>query len=291
MARLLALGTVAAAGLLVLGACSTAPADDPPTEGDRAATVEELRRTVGPPAVEVGSAAATLAERLEELHAELPTEPSQRRAAVDAIRSEELTDLDAALEGYGSDLAGELAGPDADAARAALADSRDAAAALREHADADLQLVVAAADADAELTQLVAAWDEPGSRQEQLERLQETAAAAAALADDLATLDDVPDCSGSIRLREEAARAVAEATIELRDLVAARRGSEFDERRRALLSDPYGAGRPLVDADREDIGCWRRDGPVPAATAALRAALERLEDALNPSDLAMPAGG
>lgn len=279
--------------VLLAAACSSPEPEPSPTAttadpDERIATILELRPAVGPAASEVGSAVATLAEQVEELAGDPPAEPDVRRRTAATIRSGALTLLTDALEGFGPDLAGEASGPDAEAVRAALDGTRTEATALAEVADRELALVERTADAEDELATMVAAWSEPGSRNEQLELLAEVAEGADDLADELGGIEDVPTCARRLERRAAAARTVASATRELRALVEARRGEEFDARRQELLADPYGTGGPLVDGDRADADCWRREAPVVDRAAGVAAALADLEAALNPADLASP---
>lgn len=287
---------LAAAALLSPAACST-PGDPGAGDGDavdadeRIATVRALRTAVGAPAAELGAAAATLVRELDQLHAQAPEDPDARRAAVAAVEEGALADLGDALAGVGPELAASASGPDADAVRAALEDARVAAAALASAAARDLAIVERNADADERLRDLVAAWSEPGSRNEQLRRLDEVAAAATELATELEGVEEAPACRGSVARRVEAARTVARGSRELHALVEGRRGEEFDARRRELTADPFRTGRALVEEDREHVGCWRDQGPVVAHADEVADALVDLEAALNPADLASPAGG
>lgn len=256
---------------------------------ERVETVLELRSAVGPSAVALGSASATLVEAIDELHAHPPPDLSARGAAVAAIRSGPLAALEDTLQEVGPELATDASGPDAARVRAVLTDARSAASELVEAAERELALLEVAIDAEERLADVVAAWSEPGSRNEQLQRLDEVAAAAGALATELDRVEDVPGCAGRVERRAAAARAAAAATRELRALVEQRRGEEFDARRGELVNDPYGTRTRLVDGDRADLRCWREEGPVVAAGTDLARTLADLEAALNPADLASPA--
>lgn len=280
---------LAALALAVGAAACTEPAaeDGGADVADRIATVRELRATVGPPAAEVGTAAATLREVLDELHADLPAAPDTRRGAVEAVRERDLARLEEATAALATTELPE-AGPgarDVAATAAARDDVVSAATDLSDAAAEDLDLLVASADAEDRLADLTATWDEPGSRSQQLERLGETAEAADALAVELEAIPDAPPCAELIARRADAARAVAAHARELRDLVERRAGTEFDERRAELANDPYGLGERLVDGDVRDLGCWRTDGPVATAADEVEEGLAALEEALNPADL------
>lgn len=276
--------------IALVAACSPASEPSAPATSaeadERIATVLELRTTLGPAAGSLGSASATVVEQLESLHAALPAEPDERRTAVDALVTGPLTGLEEALAGLGPELAGDATGPDAEAVRAALTDARTSGEALTRAAADDLAVVDRLAGADAQLANLVAAWDEPGSRDEQLQRLAEVAGDAEALASELTALEDAPDCLGRVDRRVEAAETVATSTTELRSLVESRSGEEFDARRAELAQDPFGVGADLVDLDRDEVECWRDEGPVADSARDVADALEALEAALNPPDLA-----
>lgn len=286
---------VAAVALLAPAGCSSPGTSDPAaTTADpdqRIDTIRQLRSTVGPRSAELGTAAATLVQQLDEFHAAPPRDPTVRRETVATIRSGSLALLERTLDGYGPDLVGDETGPDAEDVSAAMGEVRGAAVALARAAVEDLQRVEEAAEAEERLAAAVEAWSEPGSRNEQLQRLEEVAGEVDALATELEAVEDVPACSGLVARRAEAARAVAAHTRELRALVEQRRGDEFDARRDELLQDPYGTGGLLVEEDRREIGCWREAGPVVAAADEFAAALDRLEEALNPPDLASPSAG
>lgn len=284
--------TAVLAVVLAVAACASpgAPSDGATDDVDaRIADVLELRAEVGPPAAELGTAAATLVQRLDELRAELPVGPDQRRSAIEAVRTGALADLAEARTGAAVDVAGD--GPDAAGVAGALRDARAAADALAAAADDDLAVLDRAADADARLSAIVAAWEEPGSRSQQLARLEEAATQADALAAELGAAEDDPACAGVLARRAAAATTVAEASRELRSLVERRRGEEFDARRRELAQDPAASTHALVDADRTGIDCWRAEGEPVELAAAVAQALEELERALNPADLASPSGG
>ncbi|MBW3620956.1 MAG: hypothetical protein KY461_11975 [Actinobacteria bacterium] len=282
------------AALTAAAGCS-APTDtateDTPTADERIATVRALRAAVGADAAALGTAAATVALELDRLHASLPAGPAERRAAVAAAEDATLDPLRDALEGFGPDLAGDATGPDAEAVRGALGDAASAAAALASEAERDLATVTRTAAADERLLHLVAAWSEPGSRSEQLRRLEEVAAAAEALAAELEDVEETPACLGSVPRRAEAAVTVARGSRELASLVEARRGEEFDVRRRELSADPFGTGGPLVVEDRARVACWREQSAVVDRADAVASALDELEAALNPTDLGAGAGG
>ena len=280
---------LAALALAVGAAACTEPAavDGGADVADRIATVRELRATVGPPAADVGTAAATLREVLDGLHADPTAAPDARRGVVETVRERDLARLEeatAALAATELPEAGPGA-PDVAAASAARDDVVRAATDLATAAAEDLDLLVTSAGAEDRLAELTAAWDEPGSRSQQLERLDTTAEAADELAAELEAIADVPACAELITRRADAARTVATHTRELRDLVEQRAGTGFDERRAELANDPYGLGERLVDGDVRDLGCWRTDGPVAAAADEVEEGLAALEEALNPADL------
>lgn len=286
---------------LVLGGCAVEV--DNPTSGatapdpdrtERIAAVRATRELVGPGAVAlVEAAAAARATALEALAAP-PADPlrwpdvaAAAAAAVDAL-------LDEATR-------------TASEAAAAVPRTEDTAAAVERLGSARRTVERWAADVadvlgrpavlaghDAELARIAAAWDTPGSRRQQLAALDvlaaDATAVAAAAADDAAALA----CAASSDVRARAAANVATATRELRDLVAAYRGNEFDARRAELRPDPDGlpaGARATAAAD--DADCLA-DGllAVPEDVAALVDDLERL---LTPDELAAdpdrPDGG
>lgn len=275
--------------LLITAGCTVGPSSDPGAADERVATVRELRRAVGPAATAFGTTVATVADRLDDLHAAWPLDPAERRARIDAV-ADQLPALREAGTALAGALAGDVSGADAEATQAAVADAVAAGERFEHAAGADLDRARLATDAELRLQELVETWHEPGSRREQLARLDATASAAAALAEELSATEDLPACTQLVARREAAARTVADRTRQLRELVAARRGREFDERRRAFAADPYAAGAPLAEADRDELDCWRAQAPAVGRARDVRAALEGVEAALNPADLAPDAG-
>ncbi len=285
--------TLALLLVAAVSACTGGGAPEGPDTDERIADVRLLRATVGEPAAAVGTAAATLVEALGELHADIPARPDAREQAVTTLRERDLARLGLVIEALPTD-AGEdgASGPDVAAADRALADIRSAAEALDAAAGADLDRLVRTAQVDGELEVLVATWDEPGSRSEQLARLEETATTAETLATELDAEADEGACPDPLARRAEAARTVASHSRELRELVAGYDGNEFDRRRAELVQDPYGTGALLADLDTEDAACWRDASAVATAEDALVDAIGALEAALNPADLSeAPAGG
>lgn len=271
----------AVAVAILLVACSST-ASPPRTDGDvseRMAAVIETRELVVGPAQDLGTAAATVASRLDDV-VERPGEDT-----VAALR-EAVTELEEAREDV-EQLELDPTTPDVRAAADAL---DDAMAGARRMAEAGTVVATAAdqaSTAEQSLDELVATWDEPGSRSELLARLDETALAADALATD--EVGAPPEgCPGPVEARVEAASSVADATRELRELVEARDGEAFDARRAELSDAPFGhddsgAARqhrhpidpdecPAVDAARE-------------SAADVTQALQDLQAALNPEDL------
>lgn len=273
---------------LLLGAC--ADADPEPEEQPAAGRIEEvrgLRAAVGGPAVELGRASEGVHTVVRALRLEPPRDPPARLAAVASAREESLPELEQAIDaGAATELPGD--GPVAAAARAAWDRAIEAARDVAAAATAEAELAARIAAADATLEELVAAWDQPGSRREQLEVLAATAEQAEALAADLETLEASPACLGDLQARHDAAQFVAEATRELRGHVAAHRGNEFDRLRAELEEDPYGVGHPLAEVGSGAEACWDADSGVAQGTSRLVDALGALEEALNPPDLGTP---
>lgn len=283
----------------VLAACAVGDGDGDARDADRdlrIAAVRELRAALGPPATEVGSAAATLGDVLDELFAELPEEPDARASAADAVRDRDVAGLLASADELAEvdvEAAGGDAGAVADLVAAAATARDDVVAAARsaaELAEEELAQVDRAAEADRDLAAVPELWREPGSRSQTLERLATARATAEELATELAgevaDVGPVPACSDMIARRAEAAAALVEGSEELADLVSARRGEEFGTRLDELLADPFGTGgRTLVAEDRSELDCHVLEGAA-AAVGGVAAALTELEAALNPPDLA-----
>jgi hypothetical protein len=174
------------------------------------------------------------------------------------------------------------------AARAALEALVSAAAAAERGAAEELEVQRRLLEADEALADLAATWDEPGSRSQLVGRLTSTAEQAGSLAEDLAGGEDVLACLATFERRAEAARVVAERSFALRAEASSRDGLGFDALRDEWRDDPFGLGAPLADVPPDEVACWRADAPVRAAVLAADAALDALQRALSPADLAGP---
>ncbi len=272
-------------GTVALAACTDTGAE--PGAGasaDRASRVEAIRAArdvVVAPMQRLGTAAATVADRLDDA--------VQRRTAQDAA---ELRDaLDALAEARDEVAAVDLPTPtsDVDEAAAALDDAVAAADDLGEHAARVATVVEVTADAIARLRDIVERWQERGSRSQVGARLDEAAATAAGIADDLDDPDAAPPgCPAAVEEVVDAATAVAQASRELAGLARAGEGTAFDERRSELADALFGVDddQPVRLDDRITAeGCPALADATTAATAVV-GAIQRLEAALNPPDLA-----
>lgn len=269
--------------VLAAGGCSDA---EPPTSPEPTQTFAEVRaarQVVAEPAVALHVAVQRVVATVEELRGSEVDDPEARLSLLDEVPTGPLDELEEAIvtargvELEGSSRAVEEAGT-------ALDDAADAAEDALRAARADLRDQVRAASAHATLLAMTERWDEPGSRSQQLDRLAALADEADAFAERLASRDHIAPCLTVFERRAAAARHVAEATRELRGHVDAYRGSAFDERRSELAEDPFALERPLVEADLAELDCWREQAPLFDAVAEVTAALDRIEDALNPPD-------
>lgn len=267
------------------GGCreAAAPQSSPdPTE--TVAEVRAARQAVAEPAVALQVAAQRVLVTVEELRASDVDDPQARLALLDEAPSDPLDELEEAIAtASGVELQGG-SGAIRDAEEA-LADAVDAAGEALRAARTDLRRQQRAASSHASLLAMTERWEEPGSRSQQLDRLAVLADEADALAERLAATEPVASCLTVFERRAAAARHVAEATRELRAHAEAYRGSAFDERRRELAEDPFALERPLVEADLDELDCWREESPLVVAVTELGEALDRLEDALNPRDV------
>lgn len=267
---------------LLASACSGGPGatDGAPSGEERVAAIVDAREAVVAPAQALGTAAAEVAARLDQLVAR-PDDATidATRAAVDDLASARAEVADLALDPETEDVR---------AASAALDDAAAAAQQVEAGATEVLEAADLAADADDRLEEFVAAWDEPGSRSELTTRFEEVAASAESLAaEELATA--TPGCPGPVVARREAATFVAQATEELTELVTARDGLAFDERRAELAEAPFGtddAGVVRGPGASIDPGSCPAVGDVEDAAMQVAAALRALQQALNPEDLA-----
>ena len=269
--------TTVVAAMLV--GCSTGgTAEDPTTStaADRIEAIRTAREAVVRPAQDLGTAAAQVAADLDALVQDLG-EPE-----ITAVRTA-VEDLDGARSAVG-ELELEPSTDDVAAAAGSLEDASAGADQLERAAEdvagtADEALAVAEA-----LDEIVAAWDEPGSRSQLMARFEELAAQAEGLA------ERAPPqaCSGPVEEAIDAATFVAEATRELRSLVAQYDGNGFDARREELHDAPYGT---TEDGDTRAPGTSLEGDTCPAiadartAASDVATALRELQQALNPSDL------
>lgn len=247
-----------AVGLLV-SACSGGPAgtDGAATGAERVAAIVQAREAVVVPAQALGTAAAEVAARLDQLVAR--PDDATIEATIEAV-----DDLAGARREV-TNLALEPVTEDVRAARAALHDAAEAARQVE-----------------------TAARDEPGSRSQLITRFEEVTAAAESLAaQELATTTS--GCPGPVAARREAAAFVARATADLTELVTARDGLAFDERRAELADAPFGtddAGVVRGPGASIDPSSCPAVADVEAAATEVAAALRALQQALNPEDLA-----
>lgn len=269
--------------VFVATACRAAPTgDDPLAASHPSDAVRRARAVLTTPLEEVGWAVLGTQRDVTSLRLGTPLDPAQRLARAESVGAgpvQALGDARARLAAV------ELPGGERSmqAAREAVTDILAASDAVAAAARADLALIATLAAAEVELAALAATWDEPGSRSRQLQRLSETREAATAVADRLDDLPERPACGEAVARRVAAARAVAAASAELHELVAARRGDAFDQRRAALGADPYGLGTPeLASLDAADRGCVEREGEIVIAVERFDAALDRLVASLNP---------
>ncbi len=262
---------------LLAGACSSGLSVE-----DRIAAIADARAQVGAPASALGTAVAAVRVRLDGFAAH----PS---SAEHAALVEANADLDEALAGV-SGVADELGDedvPDVVAAADAITSARTAGEAVVDAVDQVIEVGAILVDTEPLLADLVAAWDERGSRSELMARFDELTGEANALADDLVQrITGVASdaCPDPLDERVLMASVAAEVATDLGDLVAGYQGTTFDERRAELRADPFGLGsadiaRPL------DRGCPMIAAAVDATTG-VDAALAALETALNPADLA-----
>lgn len=267
-----------AAGLLLLGCSSSSPVEDPsPTVGARAEAIVTARERVVEPAQALGTAAAAAATRLDQLIAEpgAPTAEAAREVLDDlADARDRVEELELGTDTEDVRRAAEALGAAVDAADTLAVSVREVVGAVEE-----------TTALDARLAELVASWDEPGSRSQLLARFDEVAVEA----DDLADTAAPEECAAPVETRTAAAAFVAEATRELRDLVDRRDGNAFDARRAELDEAPWGRmddGEPReLDARLTADACGAIER-ARAAAADVAAALRDLQAALNPPDLA-----
>lgn len=249
---------------------------------DRIAAIADARAEVAAPASEVGTAVATVRVRLEGFAAH-PSPPEHAAlVAANADLEDALTGLDD-LDGLGVDA--EV--PDVIAAADAIAAARAAAADVVDAVADVIDVGAVLVDSEPPLEELVAAWDDAGSRSQLIAHFDELTDEATALVDEITTaVGTVPPgaCPSPLDERVQMAVVAAEVSAELGDLVAAYQGTRFDERRAELRADPFGLGSPDIARPLGD------DCPMIAravdATTGVDAALDALETALNPTDLA-----
>lgn len=267
--------------VLVTVACSgPTGTPDGTSSSDRIEAIRQARAAVEAPAVALGTSALTLVERVERLE------------TVGA------NDLEAALESAGA-AADDLGEAATDASEVefdrSTADTADAAAALQaaaasgEEASAGghtlVSVIAQAAEIDERLAELVAGWEERGSRRELTDHFAELADEADQLADEVEQQASGQACSAVLELRARAARSVAAGTRELRELVAEYRGNEYDVRQPELVADPYGEGGTSLFEVSQAAGFCPLVDVIGTTVAEVTDALDRMQEALAPADL------
>jgi hypothetical protein len=262
-------------------ACS-GPSDAPgqTSSSDRIEAIRQARVAVEEPAVALGTSSLTLVERVERL------------ATVGA------DDLETALESA-AEAAADLRDAATDASEVefdrSTADTAEAAAALQTAAvsgeeasvagDTLVGVLARAAEVDERLAELVAGWEEHGSRRELMDHFAGLAEDADQLADEVEEQAADQACSAVLELRVRAARSVAAGTRELRELVAEYRGNEYDVRQPELLADPYGeGGMSLLEVSQAAAFCPLVD-VIGSTVIEVTGALDRMQQALAPTDL------
>ena len=267
--------------VLVVVACSgPTGTPDSTSASARIQAIRQAREAVEAPAVALGTSALTLAERVERLGAITANELEAALASVEEAAGELRDSADAAA--------------DVDFDRS-TADTAEAAAALQTAAARSEEAAVAgdtfaavlrdASGVDERLGELVAGWEERGSRRELTEHFAELAEEADRLADELEEEAVDQACSAVLELRARAARNVAAGSRELRELVATYRGNEYDVRQPELLADPYGEGGATLFEVSQDAGFCPLADIIGTTVADVTEALDRMQQALAPTDL------
>lgn len=277
-----------AAVVVLLAACEQPPVRSSRLVVDEEGRVEQVRRArtaLAAPVPPVVAASRAYRDLVGEILA-APGDSEGRATSVtlaDPSAVVAATDALAAVELVGD-------GPDVRAARAAVAELTAAATAVVEAGAAELADLPPLAEADGRLAVLVAGWDEPGSRSQQVERLgtlEEEARAAATAFD--GSPSALP-CVGAWERRVAAAETVATRTAELRGFVSAFDGASFDAARSAYRADPYDTGGvTLGDLDAAAASsCWAASSAVVAGHERVEETVDALEEALDPPDLRAP---
>lgn len=258
---------------LATAACGGVGGDDP---DERLSEIRAARDAYDAAATDLGTAARTVAEEVAQLRT-TEAEPAQRLDTITEVREELLPQLEEAIA---SPVDAPTEGPDVRDAAIAWNDATRAAEQLVNATEVAVDHAQVLAEADRDLAAVVEGWSERGSHSEQLERFGQLRMRAEAVLEQLQGRDELPACSREVDARVTAARHVASATGELRDLIDQRRGEDFDERLGELQADPYG-GERLTGTTSE---CWA-ESDVTAFAELVGDELERIESALNPQDL------
>lgn len=263
----------------ILAVASAGCTPDPAARVDR---IQELRDELAAPASALGTAALGVEEAVRRLRTD-ELSPEDRLALATAITEDALAELTRARDAAAAVVIEPDTG-DARAASEAWAAANAASARLGAAARAEVETVRALARAHRAIASVIAAWDEPGQYSTQLIRLAEEADRARSVARRLRSVEDPVRCSSVVGDTRRAATAVALATTELRDLVVARSGEGFDDRRRELRRDPLGTGQDLEDLV-VDAACWTDASKVAELADLVRDHLSSLEAVLDPQDL------
>ncbi|MDX1511033.1 MAG: hypothetical protein R3249_06785 [Nitriliruptorales bacterium] len=252
-----------------------------PTRAERAEAVRAARAAIGTPAAELGTLAEAARAAIVNVRLNGPQDPNVWADRVEAAAEGPVAALAETLAHANLvDLVGTF--EEVAAAQEHWQRARAAAADLLVSADAQLDELRRVLSWDVRLRELTDAWQEPGSRQAQLDRFEEIAEQADLLGATIAAAAPTT-CPQQRERRLAAARFVADSSRELREHIAEFRGTTFDERRIELADDPTGLGRPLNALDAEDEPCWLDAAGID--TGPLLDALGALQSSLNPADL------
>lgn len=134
--------------------------------------------------------------------------------------------------------------------------------------------------AEQALAEVVALFDEPGSRAQQSERLSAAAVTAQGVADTLATLEEIPGCSRLVEHHDVAAVLVAERARELATYARNGQGNSFDAARAGFRDEPWDVD--LVGPQGAEASCWEGGSELVQAADAVEQAIVGLAAALNP---------
>ncbi|CAN5559351.1 hypothetical protein BH24ACT15_BH24ACT15_28960 [soil metagenome] len=246
----------------------------PPTQDP---VLLQARQSVGPPAIEVVELTLDAARRVDYIRHQAPRGEGQEKAIEDTYEVLAfLQDAQGQLaEGVG-DLPDDMLPGVVDSAEA----MSQSAGGIADNVEEEVTAASAYIRVDAALEEVVAQWDQSGSRPEMEDSFSQLVGQAQEVLDAAQGLQPYPpDCPGLRDNRIRWAEVVVGRTEQLRLTAAEREGLKFDELVASFRPQPF--GEDPLEADAATRPCWIEQSALPPAENTLTVRLEELEQSLT----------